>query len=50
MLFSFPLDKLLKGTYFGELTEDDLANIFEILETTDTLSTKEKKRFGIRRR
>lgn len=49
-VFSFPLSKLLNGSYFGVLNEDDRVGIFEILETTDTLSTKEKKRFGIKRR
>lgn len=49
-LFAIPLSKLLSGEYFGKLTENDLNGIFRILETTDTLTTKEKKRFGIRRR
>ena len=49
-VFSFSIDKLLSGQYYGKLTEEDLQGIFEILETTDTLSTKLKKRFGIRRR
>lgn len=50
MLFTIPIEKLLKGKYYGKLTKDDLHNLFDILETTETLSTKEKKRFGIRRR
>ena len=37
-LFSIPVSKLYSGEYF------------DILETTDILSTKEKKRFGIKRR
>ena len=49
-VFSFSIDKLLSGEYFGTLNEQDKQGIFEILETTDTLSTKLKKRFGIRRR
>ena len=49
-VFSFSIDKLLNGEYFGTLNDQDKQGIFEILETTDTLSTKLKKRFGIRRR
>ena len=49
-VFSFSIDKLLKGEYFGTLNDQDKQGVFEILETTDTLSTKLKKRFGIRRR
>ena len=49
-VFSFSIDKLLKGEYYGTLNDQDKQGIFEILETTDTLSTKLKKRFGIRRR
>lgn len=47
MLFSIPLDKLLEGKYFGILTDADLNGIFDILRTTETLTAKEKKRFGI---
>lgn len=47
MLFSIPLKKLLEGEYFGKLTEADLQGIFDILKTTETLTVKEKKRFGI---
>lgn len=43
-------EKLLSGDYYGTLNEDDRKNIWDILETTDTLTTKQKKRFGIRRR
>ena len=50
MIFAIPVEKLLSGEYFGTLTEDDQRMIFDILETTDTLTTKEKKRFGIKRR
>lgn len=49
-VFSIPIKKLLSGQYFGQLNEEDIAGIFEILETTETLTTKQKKRFGIRRR
>ena len=41
---------MFNGEYFGTLSEQDKHGIFEILETTETLSTKLKKRFGIRRR
>lgn len=50
MIFAIPVEKLLPGEYFGVLTDKDRQMIFDILETTDTLTTKEKKRFGIRRR
>jgi len=49
-LFSFPISKLMAGRYFGILNDFDKEKVFEILETTPTLSTAEKKRFGIRRR
>ncbi len=49
-LFSIPISKLLTGEYFGVLLPEDESGIWELLETTDTLTTKEKKRFGIRRR
>ena len=47
MLFSIPLEKLTDGEYFGRLTDEDLKGILEILKTTETLTNKEKKRFGI---
>ncbi|MBE6217646.1 MAG: hypothetical protein E7124_06335 [Bacteroidales bacterium] len=50
VIFAIPIKKILAGEYFGCLNETDLAGIFNILETTETLSTKQKKRFGIRRR
>lgn len=50
VLFAIPIEKLLKGEYYGKLTEEDQCNLFDILETTETLSTKQKKRFGIIRR
>ena len=50
MLFSIPLSKMLNGEFFGTLSENDLQGIFDVLETTETLTNKEKKRFGIKRR
>ena len=50
IIFKIPFAKLLNGEYFGLLNETDQNAIFDILETTVTLSTKEKKRYGIRRR
>lgn len=49
-LFSIPVSKLYSGEYYGLLNEQDMNGVFDILETTDILSTKEKKRFGIKRR
>lgn len=49
-LFSIPIDRLKQGEFFGFLTETDREEIFNILETSDIFSTKEKKRYGIRRR
>lgn len=50
VIFSIPLQKLKSGEYYGLLNEEDLSRIMDILETTDTLSIKQKKQFGIRRR
>lgn len=50
VILAIPVEKLLSGEYLGELIDDDRRMIFDILETTDTLTTKEKKRFGIKRR
>ena len=50
VIFSIPLQKLKSGKYYGLLNEEDLSRIMDILETTDTLSTKQKKQFGIKRR
>ena len=47
MIFSIPLKKLMEGEYFGTLTSQDLQGIFEVLKTTETLTNKKKKRFGI---
>lgn len=49
VIFPISITKILKGEYFGQLTDDDQDAIFHILETTETLSTKQKKRYGIRR-
>lgn len=35
---------------FNLLTMEGLQNLMDILETTDTVSTKQKKQFGIKRR
>lgn len=48
-IFSIPFDKLMNGEYFGTLTYDDHTAIWNILETNKVLTTKEKKRFGIKR-
>ncbi len=37
----------MEGEYFGSLTDSDLQGIFDVLKTTETLTNKEKKRFGI---
>lgn len=50
VIFSIPIHKLKPGKYYGLLNEEDLSRIMDILETTDTLSTKQKKQFGIKRR
>lgn len=49
-VFSIPIQKLKSGEYYGLLNDNDLSRIMDILETTDTLSTKQKKQFGIKRR
>lgn len=49
-LFSIPIDRLKQGEFFGFLNETDRKGIFNILESSDIFSTKEKKRYGIRRR
>ena len=43
-------EKLLSGDYYGELNEADHTGVWNLLETTETLTTKQKKRYGIRRR
>lgn len=50
VIFSIPIQKLKSGKYYGLLNEEDLSSIMDILETIDTLSTKQQKQFGIRRR
>lgn len=47
VLWPIPISKLLKGEYYGKLKENDEQKIFAILSTTETLSVKQKKRFGI---
>ena len=47
MLFSIPSEKLMEGEFFGTLTNSDLHGIFDILKTTETLTNKAKKKFGI---
>lgn len=49
-LFSISIRKLKQGVYFGILKDKDMRGVMDILETTDTLSAKQKKRFGIKRR
>ena len=49
-LFSISIERLKQGEFFGFLNETDRKGIFNILETSDLFSTKEKKRYGIRRR
>lgn len=49
-LFSIPIDRLKQGEFFGFLNDADREGIFDILETSDIFSTKQKKRYGIRRR
>jgi hypothetical protein len=36
--------------FFGFLSDVDREGIFDILETSDIFSTKQKKRYGIHRR
>jgi hypothetical protein len=49
-LFSIPIERLKQGEFFGFLTDEDRNGIFDLLETSDIFSTKQKKRYGIRRR
>lgn len=49
-LFSIPIDRLKQGEFFGFLTDEDRNGIFDLLETSDIFSTKQKKRYGIHRR
>lgn len=49
-LFSIPIERLKQGEFFGFLTDADREGIFDLLETSDIFSTKQKKRYGIRRR
>jgi hypothetical protein len=49
-LLAIPFPRLERGEFFGQLLEEDKRMILDLLETTDTISTKIKKRFGIKRR
>lgn len=49
-LFSVPIERLKQGEFFGFLSDADREGIFDILETSDIFSTKQKKRYGIHRR
>ena len=49
-LFSIPIRRLKQGEFFGFLNDTDREGIFELLETSELFSTKQKKRYGIRRR
>ena len=49
-LFSIPIERLKQGEFFGFLTDEDRNGIFDLLEASDIFSTKQKKRYGIRRR
>jgi hypothetical protein len=49
-LFSIPIERLKQGEFFGFLTDEDRNGIFDLLETSDIFSTKQKKRYGIHRR
>lgn len=49
-LFSIPIERLKQGEFFGFLSDVDREGIFDILETSDIFSTKQKKRYGIHRR
>ena len=49
-LFSIPVNRLKQGEFFGFLTDEDRNGIFDLLETSDIFSTKQKKRYGIHRR
>jgi hypothetical protein len=50
VLFPVPVERLKQGEFYGFLNEEDRHGIFDILETSDIFSTKQKKRYGIRRR
>jgi glycosyltransferase involved in cell wall biosynthesis len=50
VLFAISFETLKAGEYFGVLNQNDITAIFDILETTKAISTKDKKRFNIRRR
>jgi hypothetical protein len=47
VLFAIPFRRLEQGDYFGKLNEEDSQNVRHLLETTETIPPKLKKRFGI---
>ena len=47
VLMAIPVEKLLNGEYYGELNETDMQGVFDILQTTDTISSKLKRRYGL---
>lgn len=48
-LIPVSFEKLLRGKYHGQLEDEDRTAIFDLLEHTKTITTSEKKRFGIKR-
>lgn len=50
VIMRLPLNRLLAGEYFEVLKESDYTGIFDILETSDILTTKQKKKYNIKRR
>lgn len=50
LTFKISIEKLKQGEFFGFLNDEDCKGIFDILETSDIFSTKQKKRYGIHRR
>lgn len=47
VLMAIPVEKLLKGEYFGKLNETDMSGVIGLLLATDTISNKQKKRYGL---
>ena len=47
VLMAIPVEKLLNGEYFGKLNETDMRGVFNILMSTDTISLKLKRRYGL---
>lgn len=50
VIMRLPLERLLNGEYYEKLSDEDFKGVFEILETSDILTTKQKKRYNIKRR